>query len=116
MSYRFLKKEQEPTTDKAMVHAVVSGKVQGVFFRMFVIRESMELGLLGKVHNLPDGSVDVVAEGDVPKLKELMRRMHKGPPKAIVENVSEDWGKYSNLYEDFEVDYTGVMPAKPWDK
>jgi acylphosphatase len=71
--------------------ATVMGRVQGVGFRYFVLREAMSLGLNGWVANTPDGSVRCVAEGPRPSLEALLERLRLGPPAAMVERVSEAW-------------------------
>lgn len=69
--------------------ASVRGRVQGVGFRYFVLREAMYLELDGFVANEVDGSVHVVAEGPSAILDELLERLHEGPPASIVERVVE---------------------------
>lgn len=71
--------------------ATVIGRVQGVGFRYFVLREAMALGLHGWVANTPDGSVRCVAEGRRDRLEALLERLRVGPASAIVERVSEAW-------------------------
>lgn len=71
--------------------ATVIGRVQGVGFRYFVLREAMELGLRGWVANTPEGAVRCVAEGPRDRLETLLGRLRDGPPAAIVERVSEAW-------------------------
>jgi len=71
--------------------ATVSGRVQGVGFRYFVLREAMVLGLQGWVANTADGSVRCVAEGPRGELEMLLHRLREGPPSAIVAHVSEAW-------------------------
>jgi acylphosphatase len=93
-------------TDKVSFRAVVSGRVQGVFFRMFVMREANALRLCGRVKNLRDGSVEVLAEGERAGLETLIQRLHKGPPAASVQNVAVDWGDYLHEYDDFQMDYS----------
>ena len=66
---------------------LVSGMVQGVGFRWFVARHARTLGLTGYARNLPNGSVEVVADGPedaLPALEELLRR---GPASAQVDRV-----------------------------
>lgn len=91
--------------DKASLTAFVSGRVQGVFFRMFVMKEARALGLTGRVRNLPDGRVEVNAEGEGEKLKKLIEKLYQGPPGAIVQDVKVDWGEYLHEYDDFQIDY-----------
>jgi acylphosphatase len=71
--------------------ATIIGRVQGVGFRYFVLREAMELGLEGWVANTADGSVRCVAEGPRARLDTLLELLREGPPSAIVERVSEAW-------------------------
>ncbi len=92
-------------TDRALLRAVVSGRVQGVFYRMFVLREAKGLGLCGSVRNLPDGRVEVTAEGERQKLEQLVQRLRKGPPKAQVGDVAEEWDEYRHEYDDFQIEY-----------
>lgn len=75
----------------ARLDAIVIGRVQGVGFRYFVLREAMALGLDGWVANTRDGSVRCVAEGPRERLETLLGRLHEGPASAIVERVSEAW-------------------------
>ena len=80
--------------DDAAIHrldATVRGRVQGVGFRYFVLREAKNLDLSGWVANEPDGSVRCVAEGPRERLVNLEERLHEGPPSAIVERVSVAW-------------------------
>ncbi|MFN8629321.1 MAG: acylphosphatase [Chloroflexota bacterium] len=69
--------------------ASVRGRVQGVGFRYFVLREATYLDLDGYVANERDGSVHVVAEGAPADLDALLERLYEGPPVSIVERVIE---------------------------
>jgi len=69
--------------------ATVTGRVQGVGFRYFVLREALALGLAGWVANVSGGAVRCVAEGPVERLETLLDRLREGPPAAVVTNVSE---------------------------
>ena len=69
--------------------ASVRGRVQGVGFRFFVLREAAYLDLSGYVANERDGSVHVVAEGPAEVLDELLDRLREGPPASIVDRVIE---------------------------
>ena len=72
------------------VRAVVSGRVQGVFFRAATADRAVELGLRGYVRNLPDGRVEVVAEGNPTAVEALLAFCRTGPPSARVERVDVD--------------------------
>lgn len=73
------------------LHAVVHGDVQGVGFRDFVQRRASRAGLSGWVRNRPDGTVEVLAEGDRAKLGGFLEELTRGPGMAEVERVEADW-------------------------
>ena len=66
---------------------VVSGKVQGVWFRGSAKREADRLGVTGHAKNLSDGRVEVLACGDADAVAALIEWLHAGPPQARVQNV-----------------------------
>lgn len=66
---------------------LVSGRVQGVGYRYYVLREAERLGVAGFTRNLPDGRVEVVAEGTEEVLGELETRLRSGPSFASVAAV-----------------------------
>lgn len=66
---------------------LVSGRVQGVGFRWWTARTARALGLRGTVENLPDGRVEVHAEGPAEAVNGLHRRLHDGPTAARVDDV-----------------------------
>jgi len=68
---------------------LVSGKVQGVYFRHSTRALAERLGLRGFVRNLADGSVEVLAHGTPASLEELRRWLHRGPELALVDSVRE---------------------------
>ena len=74
----------------ATVRFVVSGRVQGVFFRASTRAEALRLGLGGSARNLPDGRVEVVASGADEALSALERWLWQGPPSARVEDVARE--------------------------
>ena len=75
--------------DLVRLDATVTGRVQGVGFRWFVLQEAAELGLDGWVANTPGGAVRCVAEGPRSRLERLLERLRTGPPAAVVEHVSD---------------------------
>ena len=68
---------------------IVSGKVQGVFFRASTQAQAKQLGLTGYAMNRADSCVDVVACGDSAKLQQLYEWLQQGPPQARVDRVEE---------------------------
>lgn len=71
---------------------IIRGKVQRVGFRYSVVDfvQTQKLPIVGHVRNMPDGSVHVLAQGDIESLKELHRFCTKGPPRAEVREVDQD--------------------------
>ena len=68
---------------------LVLGKVQGVYFRHSTRLEAKRLGLRGVARNLPDGSVEVVAQGEAAAVGELREWLRHGPAQARVDEVRE---------------------------
>lgn len=66
---------------------IVSGVVQGVFFRDTCRREAQREGVAGWVRNLPDGRVEAVFEGDAARVARLVEWVGRGPSQAVVEGV-----------------------------
>jgi acylphosphatase len=66
---------------------VVTGRVQGVFFRASAQQEGLQLGLTGEVRNLPDGSVEAIVEGEKRAVDDFVAWCRRGPPSAGVEDV-----------------------------
>jgi acylphosphatase len=69
------------------VHIIVSGLVQGVGFRMFVMREASARGLSGWTRNLPDGTVEIEAQGNAGLVDELVRQLKIGPSRSRVTSI-----------------------------
>ena len=84
----------------------IKGKVQRVGFRYSVVDHVItnQLPIVGYVRNLPDGSVEVIAQGDIEALKDLHRFCTKGPPRAEVREVAQDLVQINKLdYSNFVV-------------
>ena len=73
------------------VHLIVHGMVQGVFFRANTMRQAGLLGLAGYVRNLPDGTVEAVAEGPKPALEQFVDWCRHGPEMARVDRLDVEW-------------------------
>ncbi len=73
------------------IHAFVSGRVQGVSFRAFAKREADKLGITGIVHNLDDGRVEIIAEGDGDMLVKFTDILRKNHPIAEVDDIEAKW-------------------------
>ncbi|MCX6349477.1 MAG: acylphosphatase [Candidatus Aureabacteria bacterium] len=90
------------------IHIWVSGTVQGVFFRHSAKVAAEALGLVGIARNLPDGRVEIIAEGPGEKLEELCAWARRGPAGARVEGTAVAWEKPTGEYSSFRIarDYT----------
>jgi acylphosphatase len=94
--------KEDPTL--ASFHALVTGIVQGVYFRAFVENRAQALGLTGYVRNVTQsGAVEVEAEGDRTRLEQLIRYLRQGPRAARVDNVDVQWGDYSGRFSGFDI-------------
>jgi len=87
------------------VHLIISGRVQGVFFRHNTMKKAVELELKGWVKNLPDGNVEAVFEGIPIRVHEMIRWCHMGPPFADVKNVEEVWEEPTDEFSSFDLRY-----------
>ena len=90
---------------KIRAHAIITGRVQGVFFRMETKRAADLNGATGWVRNKRDGSVEAVIEGGETAVNSTLAWCRQGPPLAKVEGVEVTWESYSGEYRGFEVTY-----------
>ena len=84
------------------IHLIVSGRVQGVFFRDNTRKKALGLGISGYAKNLPDGNVEVVAQGDEIKLNEFIEFVKKGPGIAKVTDMKIKHRELEN-FKGFEI-------------
>jgi len=91
--------------DMRRAHIWVSGKVQGVWYRATTVEVARKLGLTGWVKNLPDGRVEIVAEGSKDALDKLIAWCHEGPPLAIVNEVKVIFEPYTGEFSTFSIVY-----------
>jgi len=87
------------------LHAIVNGRVQGVGFRFFVLKQAVALGLTGWVRNTPDGMVEVQAEGDSSSQEELLAALREGPNAAYVRDVKWHYSHATGEFSDFDIRY-----------
>ena len=86
-------------------HILVAGRVQGVGYRYFAMRNASQLGLTGYVRNLGDGRVEVIAEGEKDLIQHFTEILKKGPGFSRVDEVLISFGKISSKYSHFSVEY-----------
>lgn len=90
---------------KIRAHALISGRVQGVFFRMETRQAAAAHAVKGWVRNLPDGRVEAVFEGDKESVDGVLKWCGHGPPHARVDRVDVEWQDYSGEFEGFDIAY-----------
>ncbi len=89
----------------ARIHLLISGMVQMVGFRYFVERKARNYSLTGYTRNLPDGRVEVEAEGERGMLEELVKDCRIGPPASRVTEVKIEWKPYQAEFQQFVIDF-----------
>lgn len=72
---------------KRTVHVLISGQVQGVYYRGWTMQTALGLGLTGWVRNRFDGQVEAVIAGDASAVAEMLEACEQGPPDADVTSV-----------------------------
>ena len=90
---------------KSNVHVLISGRVQGVWFRASTKQKAEQLSLTGWVRNTSGGNVEAVFEGDENLIQEMLEWCHHGPPLANVENVEIKNQEPTKGFDDFSIKY-----------
>lgn len=90
---------------KTRAHAIISGRVQGVWFRMETKQAAESYGVTGWVRNRRDGTVEAVFEGTEADVKSALEWCRQGPPLAKVTKIDVTWQSYSGEFEGFDVTY-----------
>ena len=85
------------------MHAVITGQVQRVAYRAYVQESATELDLVGYTKNVPDGSVEVVAQGQTEILKDFVEYLNEGSLTSVVEGVAVEWRSVSKTFDEFSV-------------
>ncbi|TSC75880.1 MAG: acylphosphatase [Parcubacteria group bacterium Gr01-1014_30] len=91
--------------EKAKAHIFVSGSVQGVLFRDSARRKARKLKVKGWVRNLPDGRVEIIAEGEKDRVEQMINWARTGTILARVDNVDFEFEEYKGEFDDFEIRY-----------
>ena len=85
------------------IRVIISGIVQGVFFRVATRRAAADLNLTGWVRNMDDGRVEAVFEGEDANVEKMIVWCKVGPPSARVENVTTSEEHYTGDFQDFSI-------------
>jgi acylphosphatase len=92
-------------TEHFRLRALVTGRVQGVGFRFFTQSQAQRLALNGWVRNLPDGSVECLAEGSKADLLSFLEALWEGPSSSNVRNVHSQWLNATGEYQGFHISH-----------
>jgi acylphosphatase len=92
-----------PPSETSRLHAYVTGRVQGVGYRFFVLETAHDLALVGWARNLPDRRVEVVAEGERSRLERLAASLLEGPRGAHVTDVDIEWMAPTGEFDAFRI-------------
>ena len=86
-------------------HAIISGRVQGVFFRVETQRAAEGFGVFGWVRNRPDGTVEAVFEGAQQTVDNVLNWCNHGPGMARVDKVDVSWQDYTGEFNSFDITF-----------
>jgi acylphosphatase len=87
--------------ERISAHLFISGRVQGVCYRLYAEKEALEKRLTGWVRNLPDGRVEVLLEGEKQAVEEMIAWCRQGPEAAKVTDVEVSFEPYHGNFKDF---------------
>jgi acylphosphatase len=88
---------------KVRAHIFVSGRVQGVFFRVETRYEAMKRNVAGWVRNTYGGRVEAIFEGEREDVEKLIEFCRKGPPGARVTKIDVQWEEYTGEFKSFKI-------------
>ncbi len=99
------KHREDAMEEQARAHLIVSGRVQGVWFRAETQRAATIFGVSGWVRNRRDGTVEAIVEGDKKDVMSLINWCNTGPPLSKVEKVDAVWQNFIGEFVDFDIRY-----------
>ncbi len=91
--------------EKVRAHLIISGRVQGVCYRMETRDAADRFGVSGWVRNKRDGRVEALLEGTRQQVEKLIEWCRTGPPAARVQEVTATWELYQGEFKTFEIRY-----------
>lgn len=95
--------ETQPNNSSAQALILVSGLVQGVYYRANTQKQALMLGISGYAKNLADGRVEIIAQGFKENIEQLIDWCRQGPSAAKVADVSWQWQEPGHNYHGFMV-------------
>lgn len=94
---------EHSSQDVYEMHAIVKGEVQGVGFRALTRYQAQGLGLRGTVRNLPDGTVEIYAQGSKQRLEELIQKLKEEAFPGQIEEASIEYFPIEQSHDDFRI-------------
>ena len=91
--------------NQVRAHVIISGRVQGVFFRVETKHAADGFGVFGWVKNRRDGTVEALFEGLQERVDAVLEWCKEGPPIAKVHSVDVEWEDYKGEFDIFEITY-----------
>ena len=88
---------------KPSVYIIIKGKVQGVSFRYFTLKQAQKLNIVGWVRNIPNGTVEAVAQGNKKNLELFIKKLKEGSSLSRVDDVILNWEHQKKDYENFAI-------------
>lgn len=94
---------------KVRAQILISGRVQGVFFRMEIRYEARKRNVNGWVRNTSGGRVEAIFEGKKEDVEKIIEFCSTGPPRAKVSKVDTQWKEYTGEFKDFKIHRTKIF-------
>lgn len=85
------------------IRLIIHGRVQGVYFRNFTLKNAEKLGIFGWVKNREDKTVEALLQGPSEVLIEMKKLLQQGPPAARVDRIEEHESKETQMYHSFKI-------------
>ncbi len=83
-------------------HLIISGKVQGVWYRDWTVEQALDIGLKGWVRNLKNGNVEAVIQGEIEIVELMLEKCHTGSKLSNVKDVESQRIESDDIFTDFE--------------
>jgi len=97
--------KEHPMAEVAEAHVIVSGRVQGVWYRGYTQRAASAAGVHGWVRNLPDRRVEAVLQGERTAVERVIELLRTGPPGAAVTDCVVSWRTTGERFHGFDIRY-----------
>ena len=105
VNFRDSKYSDNNSKEKISVQLLVTGKVQGVYFRFNLQQIAKKNCVVGWVRNLPDGRVEALLEGNKGDVDKVIEWSKMGPENARVDDVKTDYLQYDGKFSDFVIQH-----------